>query len=479
MVDTFRSDIAKQSFNNRFKILIIVLTAMFMAVLNTNIVNVALPTITSFYNVPVGLSQWVITGYQVTATVTPLIFAKLSDYTGKSRLFIIGFSVFTVSSLACGLSTSLTELIIFRIVQALGGSMVLSINLAILMQIFPSYERGRVMGYFTAIIGFGMLMGPTIGGFIIDTMGWAYIFFVNLPIGIALLIPAFKYLKIEEYENKARYEDYLGAILFIISITTFFMVLNEISNAPLNLSSVAFYSAVCALTFLAFILREIRIQKPFLDISIFKIWSFTLPNISLLLYFTSTFILVLIQPFYFEGVMNFSPAKVGLVASVMPLAMMISSPVSGRIYDSLKLKKNVWIVGNYAMIGVAVMGIAYIVCGYAFTKANFILLLTTFVVAGLCRSIFQGPNNLDIMGALPPERSALASSITVTTQSFGLALGTAMGTLLLSVFLFATGYSGNVAQAGAGILEGICGNIMYISGILCFVGAVLSYKKIK
>ncbi|MCE7699072.1 MAG: MFS transporter [Methanobacterium paludis] len=288
MVDTFgkneifgKSDIAKQSFQNRFKILIIVLTAMFMAVLNTNIVNVALPTITSFYNVPVGLSQWVITGYQVTATVTPLIFAKLSDYTGKSRLFIIGFSVFTVSSLACGLSTSLTELIIFRIVQALGGSMVLSINLAILMQIFPSYEKGRVMGYFTAIIGFGMLMGPTIGGFIIDTMGWAYIFFVNLPIGIALLIPAFKYLKIEEYENKARYEDYLGAILFIISITTFFMVLNEISNAPLNLSSVAFYSAVCALTFLAFILREIRIQKPFLDISIFKIWSFTLPNISL------------------------------------------------------------------------------------------------------------------------------------------------------------------------------------------------------
>ncbi|MCE7699073.1 MAG: hypothetical protein K8E24_009700 [Methanobacterium paludis] len=83
------------------------------------------------------------------------------------------------------------------------------------------------------------------------------------------------------------------------------------------------------------------------------------------------------------------------------------------------------------------------------------------------------------MGALPPERSALASSITVTTQSFGLALGTAVGTLLLSVFLFATGYSGNVAQAGAGILEGICGNIMYISGILCFVGAVLSYKKIK
>ncbi len=474
---TSENEIIKQSFENRFKILIIVLTAMFMAVLNTNIVNVALPTITSFYNVPVWFSQWIITGYQVTAIVTPLIFAKLSDYVGKARLFIFGFFLFTITSLACGLSTSINQLIFFRIVQALGGSMVVSINLAILMQIFPSYEKGRVMGYFTAVIGFGMLMGPTIGGFIIETLGWSYIFFVNLPIGIALLIPALKYLKIEEYINKSGYGDYQGTILFIISITSFFMILNEISNTPVNTSMVAIYSAVCIVALLGFILRENRVQKPFLDISVFKIWSFTLPNISLLLYFTSTFILVLIQPFYFEGAMNFSPAEVGLVASVMPLAMMISSPVSGRIYDSLKLKSNGWIVKNYALLGIAVMGIAYMVCGYAFTQVNFTVLLITFVVAGICRSVFQGPNNLDIMNALPVERSALASSITVTTQSFGLALGTAMGTLLLSIFLFLAGYSGNVVNAGADILKVICGDIMYISGLLCFVGAILSYKR--
>lgn len=471
------SEIAKQSFENRFKILIIVLTAMFMAVLNTNIVNVALPTITSFYNVPVWFSQWIITGYQVTAIVTPLIFAKLSDYIGKARLFIIGFSLFTITSLACGLSTSINELIFFRIIQALGGSMVVSINLAILMQIFPSYEKGRVMGYFTAVIGFGMLMGPTVGGFIIETLGWSYIFFVNLPIGIALLIPALKYLKIEETINKSKYEDYLGTILFIISVTSFFMILNEISNTPLNTSMVTVYSAVCAIALLSFVLRENSVQKPFLDISVFKIWSFTSPNISLLLYFTSTFILVLIQPFYFEGAMNFSPAEVGLVASVMPLAMMISSPVSGRIYDGLKFKNKEWIVKKYALVGIMVMGIAYVICGYAFTQVNFMLLLLTFVVAGICRSIFQGPNNLDIMNALPVERSALASSITVTTQSFGLALGTAMGTLLLSVLLFLAGYSGNVVEADANVLEMVCGNIMYICGALCFMGAVLSYKK--
>ncbi|KAF5088876.1 MFS transporter [Methanobacterium aggregans] len=477
MTDTiYKTEIARKSYGNRYKIMIVVLTAVFMAVLNTNIVNVALPTITSFYNVPVGLSQWIITGYQVTATITPLIFAKLSDRIGKSRIFLIGLLIFTISSFLCGISTSLPELIFFRIVQALGGSMIMSINLAILMQIFPGPERGRVMGYFTAIIGFGMIIGPTVGGILVDTLGWSYIFFVNLPIGILLLLPTLKYLKIEEKITKEWYNDYTGSILFIISIGSFFMVLNTISNTPVDVNAAAIYTAVFIASLAGFVVREIRVEKPFLDISVFKIRSFTFPNISLVLYFTATFIMVLIQPFYFEGVMGFSPSNVGILAAVMPLAMMISSPVSGRIYDNLKLQKKSWIVGNYAMVGITLMGIAYFICGYGFEDSNLTLIVASFLLAGICRSIFQGPNNLDIMAALPQERGALASSITVTNQSFGLALGTAMGTLLLSVLLFGEGYSGDVVGASAGLLKGVCGTTMYISSALCFVGAFLSYK---
>lgn len=472
----YKTETARRSYENRYKIMTVVLTAVFMAVLNTNIVNVALPTITSFYNVSVGLSQWIITGYQVTATITPIVFAKLSDRLGKSKIFLIGLLIFTISSFLCGISTALPELIFFRIVQALGGSMILSINLAILMQIFPGPERGKVMGYFTAIIGFGMIIGPTVGGILVDTLGWTYIFFVNLPIGILLLLPTLKYLKIEEKITKKGYSDYTGSILFMVFIGSFFMILNTLSNTPVDAKVAVIYTGVFLASFTAFVLREIRVEKPFLDITVFKVRSFTFPNISLVLYFTATFIMVLIQPFYFEGVMGFSPSKVGILAAVMPLAMMISSPVSGRIYDSLKLQNKSWIVGNYPMMGITLMGIAYFLCGYGFQYTNLTLIITSFLLAGICRSIFQGPNNLDIMAALPPERSALASSITVTNQSFGLALGTAMGTLLLSVLLFGAGYSGDVAGANAGLLKGVCGTTMYISSALCFVGALLSYK---
>jgi EmrB/QacA subfamily drug resistance transporter len=472
-----QSKTADSSFKNRSKILIIVLTASFMAVLDFNVVSIALPTITTLFNVPVGLSQWILTSYQVTMTVTALIFGKLADYIGKSRLFIIGFLIFTVSSLACGLSTFLAELVLFRILQAIGASMVLSINLAILMQIFPENEKGKVMGYFTAIIGLGMLIGPTVGGFIVDVFGWPYIFFINIPIGIALIIPAVKYLKIEEHLTKENEKDYLGALLFIIAVGTFFMVLNDLASKPVNLSMFILYSAVCAVSLAAFIGRELTAKKPMLEIALFKIQRFTLSAVSLVLYFTATFILVLIQPFYFEGVMGFNPSTVGILAAVMPLAMMVSSPISGRIYDNLKLHSHSWIVKNYPLVGITVMGLTYLICGYAFWNVNLILIIAMFLIAGVCRSIFQGPNNIDIMNSLPPEKGNIASGMINTTTNFGLAFGTAMGAVLLASFVSFTGYSGNVLYVGASTLAGVCGVILYISGILCLVGGLLSYRK--
>ena len=472
-----QSKITEQSFKNRFKILIIVLTASFMAILDFNVVSIALPTITTIFNVPVGLSQWILTSYQVTMTVTALIFGKLADYVGKSRLFILGFLIFTVSSLACGLSTFLAELVLFRILQAVGASMVLSINLAILMQIFPENEKGKIMGYFTAVIGLGMLIGPTVGGFIVDAFGWPYIFFVNIPIGIALLTPAVKYLKIDEHLTKEKEKDYLGALLFIIAVGTFFMILNDLASKPVNFSTLTLYSAVCAVALVAFVRREFTTGKPILEIALFKIRRFTLPAVSLVLYFTATFILVLIQPFYFEGVMGFNPSTVGILAAIMPLAMMVSSPISGRLYDNLKLQNRPWIVKNYPMLGIMVMGFSYLICGYAFWNVNLMLIIAMFLIAGVCRSIFQGPNNIDIMNSLPPEKGNIASGMVNTTTNFGLAFGTAMGAVLLSSFVSFTGYSGNVLYAGTSILAGVCGVILYISGILCLVGGLLSYRR--
>ena len=382
MVDQINRPVSTSK--NRYIILGIVITGMFMTVLDANIISIALPTITKYFDTTIGFSQWIAISYFTTVVATLLIFGTLSICMGKSRLFVLGLAIFTSGSLACGLSGSIIQLIIFRILQALGASMMLSVTLAIIVQVFPIYERGKAIGYFTAIIALGMITGPAIGGYIIEALGWAYIFFINVSIGTLLIVPAIKYLKMEEIRAEEMDIDYVGALLFIIVIIMFSIILNEFSYLPVDLLTLIAYFIIFALAFLAFIKRELIAKKPLLDISIFKNRKFSFPLLSMFLYFTATFMLVIIQPFYFQDVMAFKPSQVGLVVLVMPLAMMFSSPISGMIFDNFRPK-------NYAMMGIMIMGFALLACGYAFASMNFALILAAFVLAGVCRFHLSGP----------------------------------------------------------------------------------------
>ena len=170
-------------YKNRYKISVIVLIGILMSVLDGYMVTIALPTITTYFNVDVAQSQWIITGYLVVMTVLFIFFGKFSEYTGKTKLFLIGWVLFTLSSLACSLSSGITELIIFRIAQAAGASMVAGVSGAIIFHAFPPNEIGKAMGYFGATVAVSSLIGPGLGGLITNSIGWQYIFFVNVPLG--------------------------------------------------------------------------------------------------------------------------------------------------------------------------------------------------------------------------------------------------------------------------------------------------------
>ena len=176
----------------------IVFAAIFMAVLDGNVVNIALPTITTYFGVEVTYSQWVVTAYLVTLTSLLLIFGRVSEFVGRGRMFILGFVVFTLGSLACGLSPGLPALILFRVIQATGAAMLFSISSAIIYQLYPRGEQGKSMGYVGATVAIGSIAGPVLGGFLVDTLGWQYIFLINVPIGAVLIPVAMKYFGPEE-----------------------------------------------------------------------------------------------------------------------------------------------------------------------------------------------------------------------------------------------------------------------------------------
>lgn len=467
MQQAVQDQIPEQVFRNRYKIMFVVLTGILMAVVDGVVVSIALPTITSYFNVDVALSQWVITAYLLTITSLLLVFGKISERTGKTRLFIGGIALFTFSSLACGVSPNLAVLIGFRILQAVGGAMMFSISGAILFQAFPVNERGRAMGYIGSTVAVGSILGPVLGGLLVDTLGWEYIFLINVPIGIVLLAASFVYLRMPELKTALQHFDWPGTGTLIVTMVALVMLLGEISRnaaiTPLVLGMALLFVAGLA----AFVLIERKAKSPLLDLEIFKVKAFSLPCLSMLLYFVGSFTMNVVGPFYFQGVMGFSPAQVGMFFLIVPIIMVIGSPIGGWLYDKHHSK-------YYSTIGMLVITVAMFIYAFAAYAVSIPALIVGMVLLGAGGALYQSPNNTELMSALPRPKLGIASSVSSTVRNLGMTLGTSFAVLLVSIQFSAAGYSGPVLDASHSLLVNTIAITMAIGGVICLLSAVAS-----
>ncbi len=456
------------SLKNRHIILVIILTCAFIGVVDVQIVAIALPTITNLLNASVGQTQWIATSYVITVLCTVLLFGTISAGVGKGKILRSGILLFTFSSLACGLSTTLPELIFFRILQGLGASLMMSVLMALIIELFPPCERGRAMGFNTAVIALGLIVGPSAGGLIVDTAGWPYIFFFNVPVGILLYIGALHFLPADRIVDEYRFNDYIGAILLVLLMAALAMAFNTIANPPVDMTSLGMWLALDIILLAVFIRCERFHPRPLLYINIFTDQRFLLPSLSLILYLAATFILLTGQPFYFQGVMGLSPSHIGLIALITPITMILCAPLFGLLYD-----RKPW--RGYTVTGLVVMGLAYFGCAVAFHRMEFLLILVAFIATGIGRAIFQGPNVIEIMAAVPPSLQGMGSGLITTLMYLGIMVGVSLTAILLTTGLITSGYTGQVLEAGPELLSGIFGQIMGTGGIICIIGAVCSY----
>ncbi len=451
---------------DRHLIMLMVLIGVLMAVVDGSVVSIALPTITAYFHVNMAQSQWVMTGYLVTLTSLLLIFGKVSERTGKSKLFLSGFSLFTLSSLACGLATSLEMLILFRVVQALGAAMVFSISAAIIFQVSPPEERGRSMGYIGATVAVGSIIGPTLGGVITDNLGWDYIFLINVPIGVALLVMAAKHMKLQE-EKKSLKMDWPGSLSLVTSMVLLMAVLGQISDsAAVNRESI-----ILGLAFLtslaAFLALERRCKSPLLDLSIFKVKGFALPNLSMIIFFISNLMISVAGPFYFERVLRYTPSQVGMVYMIVPFIMVVGSPASGWLYDRHHWK-------HFAALGMMILAASMFFMSYTARIGDPKLMILSFLPIGIGCALFQSPNNAEAMSALPRDKMSTASSVTATVRNLGMALGVSISSVLISMQLAAAGYHGTILGADPELLSIAISNVIMASGALCVMGMLAS-----
>jgi EmrB/QacA subfamily drug resistance transporter len=398
-----------------------------------------------------------------------MIFGKVAEYVGKARLFLLGIALFSFSSLACGLSTSLNLLVFCRIIQATGAAMMFSISSAIIFQSFPRGEQGRAMGYIGATVAIGSILGPTLGGFIVDLLGWKYIFLINVPIGIVQLLLSSRYLIIEDKTSRRLDVDLIGTATLIAFMVSMMALLSQLSvSFALNTANI-----VLALTFIlslaAFVINESRHKAPLLDLTIFRYRMFVLPSICMILFFVSNLMISILGPFYFEGVRGYTPSQVGLIFLIVPAIMVIGAPVIGWIYDKHQFR-------YLAALGMMIMAFSMILLGYlaGSLDSDPWMMLLAFVFLGIGGTFFQSPNNTETMRSLPRDKINIASSFTATIRNLGMALGVSFSGILVSLQLTQAGYYGSILGAGPVLLAATVSRVMMLAGILCIIGTIVS-----
>ena len=448
---------------------------IFMAGLDTRIVLIGLPTIAASLHSDLETLLWVTQGYQIAITIGLLFLGRFTDIFGRVKLYIIGFAVFTTGSGLCIIAQGGEQLILFRIVQGFGGAILILNSAAIITDATPSQELGFALG--VNQIGFtaGAILGLTVGGLLIDTVGWRVIFALNVPVGIfATLWARHRLREISKVEPLSSF-DYTGLILFTGALTILLVGISlDTMDAIGRFTSASFY-VVSFLMLALFVYIEPRTAHPLLDMRLFKNRLFTLGNLSQLLYSLGVGALSLILILYFQLIRGYDALTAGILFLPLDVAFIAIGPISGRLSDRYGTRL-------FATLGLAIGGVTYLVAAFALTATVPIWIAELLlVVTGLGLGLFSSPNISSVMGSVPPERRGVASGIRATVFNTGNVVSIGLVAYIVTTAIpyhvvsgiITGGYTSLTAGEAAGFVTGMA-RAFIVSSAITFVGMFAS-----
>ncbi len=323
---------------NKWAVLAILAIGIFMATLDSSIVNISLPTIAHYFGVPLsGAVEWVIIAYLVVIAGVLLTTGRLADITGRKSIWVAGLIIFTSGSAICGASLSLGMLITARALQGLGGALIMAVSPAMLTSAFPPSERGRALGMNAVFVALGVSVGPTLGGIITENFTWRWIFYVNVPIGIIGIIATLRVL-VEQARRgdqvRGRF-DPPGAILLAIGLICLTLGLSFGQEWGWGSPLLIGMMIIALAAFVALGIVEHRVKDPIIDFSLLRDRVFLSANVSLVLSFLALFAVSFMMPFYLEELRGFSTLQAGLLLTPLPLTIAVIAPFSGALADRI------------------------------------------------------------------------------------------------------------------------------------------------
>ena len=481
--------------------LLAVCLATFMLLLDITVVNVALPDIQKDLNASLSSLQWVVDAYSLTLAAFLLTAGSLADRVGRRRVFTFGFAIFTVASFLCGISGNATLLNLARGLQGVGGAAMFATSLALIAQEFQGRERGTAIGAWGATIGGAVAVGPLIGGAPTQGLGWEWIFFVNVPIGIGAIV-----LTTTQLANVAAPDpepiDWPG--LFTFSLGLFGLIFGLIRGNPDGWSSAPIVGSLGAAVVLlvAFIVIELRRENAMLDLSLFRKPAFAGVSIVAMALSAGMFALFLYITLYMQDVLGYSPLETGVRFLPLTLVSFFVAPVAGRLSARIPVRA---LLG----VGLALVGTGLVLQHGVTLGDTWTTLLAGFVLQGVGIGMVNPGIASTAIGVVAPARAGMASGVNNTFRQVGIATGVAaLGAIFQSAIAsklselapqapssFADAVSAGSAQsaiqaappgvraqlttaANQAFIQGF-NDILLIGAIIAFTGAVLGFALVR
>jgi EmrB/QacA subfamily drug resistance transporter len=423
-------------------VLLNVCLAQFLSALNQRSVLVALPTLTRHFHTSLTTIQWVILAYELTSIGLVLTLGRLGDLFGRRRMYQSGFVLFICGSILCSLSQSVAQMIAFRILQAVGGSLLLANGRAIVASAFPPEQRGRALGLTSMAFHVGFLTGPTLGGFLIDTAGWRSIFYLNVPVGLAGAFFAWAHLKESRVQGSREALDVRGAVLLLLANTSFLYALNQLPHWGWRDPAVLAFFIVSAVGLLLFIQNEIRAEAPILSFSLFRNRIFSSGILSLFFISSTQASIQFLMPFYLQEIRGFSATKMGWMIIANSAVIVLVAPVAGWLSDRLGSRL-------LCTTGAALIVIAQYIIASLTIESPVAHIVIPLAVSGLGWGLFNSPNQSAVLGSVRKDQAGVASGMTITTARIGIAIGFALASAIFAYGLASSGLSQNEIESPA------------------------------
>jgi EmrB/QacA subfamily drug resistance transporter len=430
----------------KWAVLAIVAIGVFMATLDSSIVNISLPAIARYFSVPLsGPVEWVIIAYLVVIAAALLTIGRLADMIGRKPIWVSGLAIFTLGSALCGASPSLGLLVAARAFQGLGGALLMAISPAMLTNAFPPQERGRALGWNAVVVALGVSAGPTIGGIITENFTWRWIFYVNVPLGIIGITATLRILTERLRRGQARF-DPAGAALLAVGLASLTLGLSFGQEwgwtSPALLASVGVGIAAIGLL----VQVELRAKDPVVQLKLLTNRVFASANFSLILSFMALFAVSFLLPFYLEELRGFTTEQSGFLLTPLPLTIAVLAPISGSLADRIGTR---WL----AATGLAIACVGLVLISQLNAHSSVWDIIWRLVVTGVGQALFQSPNNSALMGAAPRAQQGSAAGFLATGRVVGQSISVALAGAIFATLGGATAGRLLVSAGNTGALS--------------------------